>query len=404
VTPRRTIKGSTWEKGPTFYWGFPLREEDRARSGKKRFVGIVPELPGTPYNKAYAERYKNAWVFKYEHRQWNPLEDKPAAAPGEVPTVREYGTRWAERLTNANAPGDRKWFKDFITGADIGRMKLDEVRARHVKMFVDGLKLRPAVRGGTIAPRTIRNVYSVLQRIFGAATFEELIPASPCRLPRGVLPKIVDKDPLARRTWIREWADVEKLLADPRVPPDRRVLYALEHLTGARFSEIAATRWLAWEPKRKPLGCLSIAYSRDLNTGLDKSVKTEIPREVPVHPRLAKILHAWQARGWAEHYGRAPTPEDRIVPGRGFASRDPRNNWTRHAEDCKKLWIRRTRQHDARRTFISALRDADVRPDVVGMITHGREPTVQGSYTEIAWSKLCAAVEKLPIKASAKVR
>jgi integrase len=186
-------------------------------------------------------------------------------------------------------------------------------------------------------------------------------------------------------------------MTDARVPPDRQVLYALEHLTGARFSEIAAARWLAWDRKRKPLGCLSIAYSRDLYSGRDKAVKTGVPREVPVHPRLAKILADWWERGFKEHYGRPPTLDDRIVPTRGFKARDPRNNWTRHDEDCTALEIRRTRQHDARRTFISALRNAGVPADVVNWITHGREQTVQGQYTEPAWKVLCDAVRNLPI-------
>ncbi len=45
-----------------------------------------------------------------------------------------------------------------------------------------------------------------------------------------------------------------------------------------------------------------------------QSVKTEVPRRMPVHPTLAKILAAWRLGGWAEMMGRAPKADDLIVP------------------------------------------------------------------------------------------
>src|SRR5581483_165295 len=45
-----------------------------------------------------------------------------------------------------------------------------------------------------------------------------------------------------------------------------------------------------------------------------KAVKTEVPRWVPVHPTLAKMLAEWKAVGWKQMIGRAPTLDDLIVP------------------------------------------------------------------------------------------
>jgi hypothetical protein len=71
----------------------------------------------------------------------------------------------------------------------LGHMELTEVRPRHIREFVLGL------RQGDLAPRTIYHVYQSTALLFRTAVVEELIDASPCVVARGVLPKKVDKDP-----------------------------------------------------------------------------------------------------------------------------------------------------------------------------------------------------------------
>jgi hypothetical protein len=43
---------------------------------------------------------------------------------------------------------------------------------------------------------------------------------------------------------------------------------------------------------------------------------------VPVHPTLAKILAAWKLSHWERIYGRAPTPDDFVVPTRNMTPVD----------------------------------------------------------------------------------
>lgn len=363
-----------------------------------RYTAPVTRDDGGEINESYARKVLAATMLRHENG-WDPEAEKPSTA-GPMPTVREYGDAWTRLIANENAAADAAWFRNFIHPTTLAAMPLDAVKPTDYRDFVEALKRRPARRGGEpIAARTIRNVTSVLHRIFEAAIFEGRIAVSPLRLPRGVMPSIVDKDPLARSTWIRPREEYEKLIYSPKVPADRHILYALEFLTGARFSEIAALRWRAWLPKRKPLGCLVIAYSRRMKTAQDKSTKKNMVREVPVHPVLAKLLTEWHARGWAKHYGRKPLPDDRIVPADTFAARDPRNNWTRHMEDCDRLEIRRVRQQAARRTFISVTRGRGADKDVVNAITHGRTSEIQDQYNEHPWPVLCDAVKKMQIRA-----
>ncbi|QRK07785.1 hypothetical protein JQX13_48725 [Archangium violaceum] len=53
-------------------------------------------------------------------------------------------------------------------------------------------------------------------------------------------------------------------------------------------------------------------------------MKTERPREEPVHPVLARVLEAWRQEGWERKQGQAPTADDLVVPSRrGEHRRDP---------------------------------------------------------------------------------
>src|SRR5262245_54828728 len=69
-------------------------------------------------------------------------------------------------------------------------------------------------------------------------------------------------------------------------------------------------------PKNNRITCAGRAPSatRTPTSGTIKTTKTEVPRWVPVHPTLAKILAEWKLSGWAQLIGRAPTADDFIMP------------------------------------------------------------------------------------------
>jgi hypothetical protein len=45
-----------------------------------------------------------------------------------------------------------------------------------------------------------------------------------------------------------------------------------------------------------------------------KGTKTETVKHVPVHPTLAAMLAEWKLSGWTAMMGRAPEPDDLIIP------------------------------------------------------------------------------------------
>ena len=103
---------------------------------------------------------------------------------------------------------------------------------------------------------------------YARMTDEELLAIDPCVLPRGALPSARERsNSLTRRQpsiFSRE--EVRILTNDPRVPPDRRMFYALLLLTGMRHGEAAGRRWRAsWSsppPPRRMVGWSSGAGLR----------------------------------------------------------------------------------------------------------------------------------------------
>src|SRR5262249_24419935 len=153
-----------------------------------------------------------------------------------------------------------------------------------------------------------------------------------------------------------------------------------------------------------------------------KSVKTEVPRWMPVHPTLAEVLAEWKLGGWAQMMGRPPTADDLIVPNAPVLHhssgvplrpelheaerrrvrdrapeaiehcRMPQLGLRRAKEDCALLGLRGRRNHDARRTFISIARAGGARTDILKWVTHGQsqsggggESGIMDVYTTFPW-------------------
>ena len=123
-------------------------------------------------------------------------------------------------------------------------------------------------------------------------------------------------------------------------------------------------------PKRA-LGRLRVSTAMHAADKREKGVKTDRPREVPVHPTLAKVLATWKLSGWPLYFDRAPGPDDLIVPSRKGSPRSVAHMLKKFHEDLARLGLRPRRQHDARRTFISLARADGARPDVLRWVSHG---------------------------------
>jgi len=175
-------------------------------------------------------------------------------------TIRELVEDWLARREARSVPAvrDEKARLRLHVLPVLGKLRLSELRPRHVRDLVAGLRATKARRGGLLAPRTVRHVYAALHQVLHDAVVDEVIPANPCVLKRGELPPKIDKDPTWRPGAVFTREEVEALCSDPRIPEDRRVLYGIELLTGMRSGEAAALPWRAYDPTPTPLGRLVV--------------------------------------------------------------------------------------------------------------------------------------------------
>jgi integrase len=197
------------------------------------------------------------------------------------------------------------------------------------------------------------------------------MPSSPCVL-KDELPAKRDKDRTWRRTAVFTRDEVEAILSAGSTPDDRRVLASLMFLGAMRFGEAAALTWRDYDPTCTPLGKLVVEKSYSTRKRKVKGTKTENPREMPVHPTLARILAEWRLSGFERLTGRTPQPDDPIVPSRRGAYRNVNASLRRFHEDLERIGLRARRQHHARRTFISIARADGTVADTLHFATHGR--------------------------------
>lgn len=279
--------------------------------------------------------------------------------------------------------------------ASLDDVVLSLVRPRHIRDLIRMLSARIGTKKEDMAPRTVRHVYGTLHTMFADAVAEELIETNPCVLKRGELPKKRDKDPEWRAGAVFSREEVERTISDDRIPDDRRVLDALFFLAGLRFGESAALRFRDYDATMKPLGRIRLTQSYSTKKRKLKALKTEQPREIPVHPTLAKILAEWKLQGWQAMMGRPPREDDLLIPSREGRNRNSNHMLRCLHEDLARIGLRSRRQHDMRRTFISLARGDGARADVLRWITHGPTGDIVDLYTTLPWDTLCAEVIKL---------
>lgn len=341
------------------------------------------------------------------------LAPKVAAAAIDVTgarmPLRVFAEKWLDARDTETAKDDRGRYENHIDPV-LGNVAIADITKRHVQDFVKSLakkrKLGNLRKDGTrtetdelIAPRTVRHIYGTLRAMFADAVADDVIKESPCVL-RDELPEKKDKDRSWRRTAVFTRDEVEIIISatDDKIPEDRRVLDAIMLIGAARFGEAAALTWRDYDAVCSPLGKLTIDKSYSSKSHKVKCDKTDNPREMPVHPTLAKVLAAWKLGGFERLTGRPPRPDDLIVPSRRGQARNVNHMLRRFHEDLERVGLRPRRQHDSRRTFISIARSDGAERDKLRWCTHGPSGDVFDDYTTFTWAALCDEVAKARIE------
>lgn len=394
----RQRQGWTREKAGLLYVGFTLR------SGRPYEQRVPAPENGAPLDKRYLDLVRLQLVRKYESGAWDP------EAPAPVPTVApadpvfiELLRRFAEAQTYESAPKDQKRVAFYLSDCPTANLRVRALESAHGQALIAHLAARPSKRGGRLSPSSVRNVFDVCVRALDGAVEDKLLASNPfrSRMCRRVLPAKERKNPAAAKGWLFAHGEVVLLLADVRVPLDRRVLHALLFLTGMRVGELAVLRFSDWDRTTAPLRKITIAVARKSVSLVEGSTKSGAVKVVPVHPTLQAVLTSWWESGWESLMGRAPTADDYIVPSvRGPKKGQPRNGSAadrRFHKDCKILGLRERHLYCTRHTFITLTQDDGGDGTVLRWITHAPPRTSYDRYLRQNWVRLCAEMVKLRV-------
>ncbi len=335
-------------------------------------------------------------------------------------TVRAYAETWLKGREELDLDwkNDRGRLKHHILPT-IGDMSIADVRSRHIVGLFHKIRTTPRVgRTEQASPRLIYNIYSVCSAMFRDAKLADLIEQTPCELDERQLGPLKDSDPEWRAGAVFTRAEAIAIISDARIPADRHVVYGLELLAGVRPGEAAGLRWRNYDPTLEPLGKLLVATSYNTRKHRAKSTKTDAVRHVPVHPTLAAMLAEWKLSGWEAMVGRAPEPDDLIVPlppeaaarrrsrtGEPFRGHDYSGKRWRE-EDLPALGWRHRQHYDMKATFITLALEDGADPHVIETrVTHTKKSrsAFDGYNRGLQWSITCAEVAKLRITREVEV-
>ena len=326
--------------------------------------------------------------------------DGPLALPTAATTVWDFGRVF---LVERRSRGILDWGHEE---AHL-RFHLHELRDRALRDVTKGETLtwarslagKTGEHGKPLAAATIKKITSTVKMLFKEAVKRDLIAVTPCVWDAADLPRKTTSSRSREGGFTAE--DVARFMYDERVPEDRRVLYAMEFLTGMRTGEAAIRRWKDWEPKFKgDLGRLVAATAYSTEHRIEKGTKTEIEKWLPVHPALHELLVAWKREGWSRMFGRTPGPDDLIVPGEKGGPRNNGNSWARWARDLEALGVAHQRHYESRSTFRSLAMAGGADERDVERLTHPSPKGASDLYTRtgMIWPRLCRAVECIRIE------
>lgn len=318
-------------------------------------------------------------------------------------SVRAYAKRWlAARKDNGLKSHDdyearlRLHVLDFAfdTHRLFGSLFMDEIRPLHCRAVIT------AARKKGLAPKSVINLHSICSAMFKDSVADEILTHSPWVISKRDLPKKRDKDPEWRATAKFTKNEMRLLLwaPDEKVPWDRRMLYALMYFGAMRFGEASARRW---RDRLDPEGgrALHIHNQFSSERGEEDETKTLSSRLMPEHPELTTLLNAWQLAGWQQFFGRPPKPDDLIVPSRRGMNRRKNHSLHKLHEDLERLGLRKRRQHDLRRSFISHAVDDGATRERLKPGTHGLGSSVLEMYDSPDWLACVEHVLRLKLGA-----
>src|SRR5712664_4211051 len=150
----------------------------RVKPGKRGWQNLPTHYP-------VGEEQSAATLRRLTQERLDAGQDLQTAAGG-IPTVRAFGKTFLEkrRLVGVRSVDDDESRLRTHVYPVLGAMLLDQVEARHIAALIE------QVRALRRAPRTTRNIYSVVRALFRDAQIAGLVAENPCILTHYQLGKV----------------------------------------------------------------------------------------------------------------------------------------------------------------------------------------------------------------------
>ncbi len=301
-----------------------------------------------------------------------------AEAPvSKVSTVGAFGERWLSTRANRTADKDRSMLEHHVfSRAWIAGLRVSEVRPRHIIQLVTELR-------GALSDKSISNVLGTLRVLFRDAIIQEIAFVQPVVLPKEHLKRRRAVEP-----EIYQPAECIALMTNRNLDPRARMLFSLLLCTGLRQGEAVGRRWEDFSDTA-PLACMKVATQYD-----GAPLKTENPRQVPVHPLLAEALRWWASEGYPAVYGRAPSGGP-IVPSESGSAMTKNTSYKLLRTEAARIGVEWRGVHATRHTFITLTRRGGADKVALEKVTHNARGDIVAGYTRSDWEPLSLAVSCL---------
>ncbi len=331
---------------------------------------------------------------------------QPGVRAGATMTVESFAERWLEERERDGVKtiaDNRTAFERHILPV-LGKMAVAEVEPKHIVALHTELRQKPSARGTLLAQNTVRNIHALLVTLFNDAEQQGFTPRNPCHgLRASQKPKKAPRHATQKATFTV--AQIEALVFDARIPPDRRVLYAVQFFTGARFGEAVGARWADYSEATRDgtLGEMRIERQYDGEPLKGRRNEPGAPRLAPVHATLAAILDEWRSEGFPSFFGREPAAQDFIVPSREGNCRSLRHSAKKLAQDKARVGIADERQatHPFRSAFKTIALANGAGEAWIERIIHNASGGVAAAYLMDDWQAMSRAVLAIPVRAPA---
>lgn len=265
----------------------------------------------------------------------------------------------------------------------------------------------------TLAPFSVRNIFFSLKRLFDDAIAEGWVTGlvvNPLASDKVIkaLPKAITR--AGNEVIFIPKADVEKLLACPKVDDYWRTIYFVAVLAGLRADEIAALRFddLVFEDEVPHLNVDKTVDRHEGDVIVTDPKSAHGKRKVPMHPLLRDVLTIWKERGWVVRLGKKPASTDPVFPDLEGRFRTLNDGALRLRNHLERAGCTTTQNganltlHAARRSFGTFLLEAGVEERIRTRLMGQSSPGVNARYAATELPILRDAIVRLDLKLEVK--